>query len=77
MLDVDVEGDMELLPDAGGAAIDCGALAQSVRGCTRLLDVGDHAPDFDLRRTFDERVRLSELRGPVLVHFYVFDFGGV
>jgi peroxiredoxin len=42
-----------------------------------LLDVGDHAPDFDLRRTFDERVRLSELRGPVLVHFYVFDFGGV
>lgn len=47
------------------------------QGLYELLDVGDHAPDFDLRRTFDERVRLSELRGPVLVHFYVFDFGGV
>jgi peroxiredoxin len=45
----------------------------------RMLNVGDQAPDFELRRTFEEHVRLSELsaRGPVLVHFYVFDFGGV
>lgn len=37
------------------------------------------APDFRLRRTFDETVSLAELRqrGPVLVHFYVFDFGGI
>jgi peroxiredoxin len=43
------------------------------------LRVGDQAPDFALRRTFEDRVRLSELRerGPVLVHFYVFDFGEV
>lgn len=42
-------------------------------------DVGDAAPDFTLRRTFDESVTLSDLltRGPVLLHFYVFDFGGV
>ena len=41
------------------------------------LHVGDHAPDFTLRRTFDESVSLAALRerGPVLVHFYVFDFG--
>ena len=41
------------------------------------LQVGDYAPDFTLRRTFDETVTLAALRerGPVLVHFYVFDFG--
>jgi peroxiredoxin len=44
-----------------------------------VLNVCDQAPDFELRRTFDEHVRLSELRarGPVLVHFYVFDYGGI
>jgi peroxiredoxin len=44
-----------------------------------VLRVGDQAPDFELRRTFEDGVRLSELRerGPVLVHFYVFDFGEV
>ncbi len=43
------------------------------------LAVGDTAPDFELRRTFDERVSLAELRrgGPVVVHFYVFDYGGI
>jgi len=46
---------------------------------TRPLDVGDPAPDFELRRTFEETVRLRELRyrGPVLVAFYVFDFGPI
>lgn len=41
--------------------------------------VGDPAPDFELRRTFDESVTLSDLtsRGPVLLVFYVFDFGHV
>lgn len=41
------------------------------------LRVGDHAPDFTLRRTFAESVSLAAMRerGPVLVHFYVFDFG--
>jgi len=43
------------------------------------LALGSPAPDFELRRTFDERVSLAELRalGPVVVHFYVFDFGGI
>jgi peroxiredoxin len=44
-----------------------------------MLRIGDTAPDFQLRRTFDDHVRLADLRarGPVLVHFYVFDFGEV
>lgn len=39
--------------------------------------VGDLAPDFTLRRTFEESVSLSDLlaRGPLLLAFYVFDFG--
>lgn len=41
------------------------------------LAVGDLAPDFELRWTFEKSVRLSEYlaRGPVLLVFYVFDFG--
>lgn len=40
-------------------------------------DVGDPAPPFRLRRSFEETVSLEELssRGPVLLAFYVFDFG--
>jgi peroxiredoxin len=40
-------------------------------------DVGDLAPDFTLLRGVDQPVRLRELleRGPVLLCFYVFDFG--
>jgi hypothetical protein len=40
---------------------------------------GDIAPDFSLRRTFEETVTLSALReaGPVVVAFYVFDFGNL
>lgn len=43
------------------------------------LGLGDLAPDFELRRTFEESVTLSDLtaRGPVLLVFYVFDFGHV
>lgn len=41
------------------------------------LQVGDTAPDFTLPRTFEESIGLNDLlrRGPVLLHFYVFDFG--
>jgi peroxiredoxin len=41
------------------------------------MRVGDLAPDFELRHTMDETVALGDLlgRGPVLVVFYVFDFG--
>jgi len=43
------------------------------------VEVGDTAPDFTLRRTFEESVSLAALResGPVVVHFYVFDYGGI
>lgn len=41
--------------------------------------IGDRAPGFRLRRTFEESVALSDLldRGPLLLAFYVFDFGPV
>ena len=41
--------------------------------------VGDLAPDFRLRRTFEEDVTLSDRtgEGPVVLAFYVFDFGSV
>lgn len=41
--------------------------------------VGESAPDFTLRRTFEESVHLGTLlgHGPVVLAFYVFDFGHV
>jgi len=41
--------------------------------------VGDRAPDFTLRHTFTEQVILADRwrRGPVVLAFYVFDFGPV
>jgi peroxiredoxin len=42
--------------------------------------VGDPAPRFRLRRTFDEKVALEDLIAgghPLLLAFYVFDFGSV
>lgn len=41
--------------------------------------MGDRAPDFTLRRTFDEDVSLAGqlARGPVVLAFYVFDFGNL
>lgn len=46
---------------------------------SHMLELGDRAPDFDLRRSFEESVRLQDLiaRGPVVLVFYVFDFGHV
>ena len=44
----------------------------------RAPDVGDRAPDFRLRHTFEAGIGLAETlrRGPVVLVFYVFDFGG-
>jgi peroxiredoxin len=44
----------------------------------RALEVGDIAPDFRLRHTIGTEISLAETleRGPALVVFYVFDFGG-
>ena len=41
--------------------------------------VGEPAPDFTLPRSLDAVLTLSECltHGPVLLHFYVFDFGTV
>jgi peroxiredoxin len=41
--------------------------------------VGARAPEFVLRRTFEEKIGLSDLLadGPLLLAFYVFDFGPV
>ena len=43
------------------------------------LIVGAKAPNFTLRRTFEESVDLGDLleKGPVVVAFYVFDFGNI
>ncbi len=43
------------------------------------MGIGEPAPDFTLRHTFDADVTLTSLleRGPVVVVFYVFDFGSV
>jgi len=48
-------------------------------GSNITLSRGDQAPDFVLRRTFEEDVALADLlnAGPVLLVFYVFDFGHV
>ena len=44
-----------------------------------VLQVGDRAPGFRLRRTFSESVSLADMlvRGPVVLLFYVFDFGEI
>ena len=42
--------------------------------------VGDRAPSFRLRKTFEEKVSLQELidgHRALLLAFYVFDFGSV
>ena len=43
------------------------------------LNVGDQAPDFSLRAGTGEMVTLSEelKRGPVVLAWYLFDFGRV
>jgi peroxiredoxin len=41
--------------------------------------VGDLAPSFRLRQTFEQEVALADhlRQGPVVLAFYVFDFGNV
>ncbi len=41
--------------------------------------IGEAAPDFTLPRSLDAVLTLSEclVQGPVLLHFYVFDFGTI
>lgn len=41
--------------------------------------IGDRAPDFELRHTFERKVSLDDLveRGRVVLCFYVFDFGDI
>jgi peroxiredoxin len=43
------------------------------------LHVGDAAVDFTLPQSLEATLTLSEClaRGPVLLHFYVFDFGTI
>lgn len=52
---------------------------QSIESDRGPLSVGAMAPDFTLRRTFEVSVSLHELvaSGPVVVAFYVFDFGNI
>jgi len=49
------------------------------RTCPIRHPTWDPAPEFVLRRTFEESIGLSDLlaRGPLLLAFYVFDFGPV
>lgn len=51
----------------------------TTREMGRTPSLGDRAPKFRLRRTFDDEVSLDGLlsTGPVLLAFYVFDFGHV
>ena len=43
------------------------------------VDIGEQAPGFTLRHTFEHSVSLEETltHGPVVLAFYVFDFGGL
>jgi len=50
-----------------------------IPGRSQVLQVGEQAPPFELRRTFEENISLDDLvsKGPALVAFYVFDFGNI
>jgi hypothetical protein len=49
-----------------------------VAGVVTALEVGEKAPDFTLPSTTGEKISLSQFQGkkPVLLEFYVADFGG-
>ena len=49
-----------------------------VAGGATALEVGEKAPDFTLPSTTGEKISLSQFQGkkPVLLEFYVADFGG-
>ena len=58
------------------SALLAGALG--VAGVATALEVGEKAPDFTLPSTTGEKISLSQFQGkkPVLLEFYVADFGG-
>lgn len=64
-----------------GRRVECRTIpgSDSMSDTVAALGPGDRAPSFSLRRTFEEDVALDDLlaRGPVVVVFYVFDFGDV
>ena len=64
-------------PRSAGLRAPCGAMAPMARSTP--IAPGEQAPDFTLRQTFDRSVSLSELirNGPLVLAFYVFDFGSV
>ncbi len=47
-------------------------------GVATAVEIGEKAPDFTLPRTAGEKISLSQFQGkkPVLLEFYVADFGG-
>ena len=49
-----------------------------VAAVAAALEVGEKAPDFTLPSTTGEKISLSQFQGkkPVLLEFYVADFGG-
>ena len=49
-----------------------------VAGVATALEIGEKAPDFTLPSTTGEKISLSQFQGkkPVLLEFYVADFGG-
>lgn len=53
------------------------AIALGLGEIASALEIGDKAPDFTLPSTTGEKISLSQFRGkkPVLVEFYVADFG--
>jgi hypothetical protein len=57
----------------------CPTGSKEEEGCMLGPQVGEAAPDFTLPRSLDAVLTLSEClaQGPVLLHFYVFDFGTI
>lgn len=72
------------MDEAGGTSYAWGNSRLSTEGYAisphaPVIDVGDQAPGFTLRHTFDRDVGLHErlAQGPVVLCFYVFDFGNL
>src|SRR5205823_86967 len=66
-------------PRIGGRLGGCTAFVASVRGPGMAVEVGEQAPDFELRDQHGTPVRLSSFRGTkhVVLVFYPLAFSGV